>query len=667
MRLALALAVLLAPAAASAAWINEIHYDNASTDSGEAIEIAGAAGQNLDSWRLVLYNGNGGASYGTINLTGSVPNSCSGFGVRSFAAPGLQNGSPDGIALVDASDTVVQFLSYEGPFTATDGPAAGMLSVDIGVSEPDTTPAGQSLQLTGFGSEYADFDWQPPATSSFGACNPGQTFDGVDTAPTVVTMSPADAESSVPASTGITVSFDEPVDLDVGAITLTCSLSGAIPLVLEDVFEDGTTYAAQPPHLISTEQCTTTVTASLVTDRDGVVNEMLADESATWTVEPDGPPAVVSTSGTGDQPPHNTVLFVQFDEPVDVTGSWWTLECISGGPAALNITGGPILFTARPAADLDGLDSCNVTIHAALVTDRDLSIDPMSADVTWSFNTTQDLTDYYAAVDTTNSTTLRATLHATIRGHMRYPYTSGSTDTWDILEIADEDPANPSRILDIYRNASYAKAGGGNTDYNREHTWPKSYGFPDDVSGNYPYTDTHHLMLSDSGYNSSRGNKPFDDCTAACNEYVTVENNGVGGGSGSFPGWSSWADSTFWQVWTARKGNIARALLYMDVRYEGGAHPVTGHLEPDLVLTDNASLIQTSGSNTAGVAYMGLLTTLLDWHEADPVDAQEQLRNEVIYSFQNNRNPFIDHPEWAACVFENACDDLDRIFGSGFE
>ncbi|RMF77376.1 MAG: endonuclease I, partial [Planctomycetota bacterium] len=119
---------------------------------------------------------------------------------------------------------------------------------------------------------------------------------------------------------------------------------------------------------------------------------------------------------------------------------------------------------------------------------------------------------YYDTVDTTDATTLRVTLHAIIQDHTRYPYTSSSTDTWDILELADEDPANASNILDLYRNASYPKAGGGNTNYNREHSWPKSYGFPNDNSSNYPYTDCHHLFLCDSGYNSSRSNKPYRYC-----------------------------------------------------------------------------------------------------------------------------------------------------------
>ncbi len=95
---------------------------------------------------------------------------------------------------------------------------------------------------------------------------------------------------------------------------------------------------------------------------------------------------------------------------------------------------------------------------------------------------------YYGTVDATDSTTLRTTLHAVIDDHQRFPYTSSGTDTWDILELADQDPNDADHILDVYKNASYHKIGGGSGVYNREHTWPKSYGFPDDGSGNYPYT-----------------------------------------------------------------------------------------------------------------------------------------------------------------------------------
>jgi endonuclease G len=158
---------------------HEIHYDNSGTDVGEAIEVAGPAGTDLAGWSIVLYNGNGGASYGTLPLSGVIAASCGDTGVVFVAGPltGIQNGSPDGMALVSPAGSVVEFLSYEGVFTATNGPASGMTSTDILEDEAGTEPAGRSLQRNTDGS------WRGPVASTFGACNyvappppPGHTF-----------------------------------------------------------------------------------------------------------------------------------------------------------------------------------------------------------------------------------------------------------------------------------------------------------------------------------------------------------------------------------------------------------------------------------------------------------------------------------------------------------
>lgn len=176
--------------AATPVFINEIHYDNAGADSGEAIEIAGPAGTNLSGWSLVLYNGNGGAAYKTTALSGVITDQDgNGFGSLSFSYPvdGIQNGAPDGIALVNGT-TVVQFLSYEGTFVAVGGVAAGMSGVNIGVSET-SAPVGQSLQLKGNGTNYEDFVWNSASASSFAAVNTGQSFTaGGTTLPPVVSQ-----------------------------------------------------------------------------------------------------------------------------------------------------------------------------------------------------------------------------------------------------------------------------------------------------------------------------------------------------------------------------------------------------------------------------------------------------------------------------------------------
>ena len=154
-------------------FINEIHYDNVGADAGEAIEIAGKAGTDLSSWSLVLYNGGNSAVYDTIALSGVFADQSNGYGVQVFNPTSIQNGAADGVALVDNTGSVVQFISYEGVITAVGGPANGMTSTDILVAEGTSTPVGSSLQLTGTGSAST---WAPSSTNTFGSINSGQSF-----------------------------------------------------------------------------------------------------------------------------------------------------------------------------------------------------------------------------------------------------------------------------------------------------------------------------------------------------------------------------------------------------------------------------------------------------------------------------------------------------------
>jgi endonuclease I len=661
------LAAALPAQAGSAVFINELHYDNSGPDSDEMVEIVGPALTNLDGWSVVLYNGTGGASYLTLPLAGMLSNQCDGFGTLAVIATGLQNGSPDGLALVNGT-TVVQFLSYEGSFTASNGPAAGMTSVDIGVQETGSAPAGQSLRLSGTGTVAGNFQWQPSAAASFGQCNQGQTFiGGVDSPPIVITLLPANGSGNVPENAAIDVRFSEAVSLGPGAVTLNCSISGSVALTLS-ANPDAARYTfTHSSILASAEICTTTVAASLVTDLDGTPHTMTANATSTFTVATDVAPSVTDRRplpGAASVPTLSP-LRVWFDEAVSVSDGWLTLSCNTSGAHALTISGGPRQYTAQPQPALGGSETCTATVHAAHVVDLDGNPTAMSADASWSFGTGQAIGNYYQSTDTSSAAALRASLHAIIDDHVRFPYSASGTDTWTILEQADEDPADPSHILDVYKNVSYAKVE-TSRPYNREHIWPKAYGFPDDVASNSAYTDTHMLHLTDNIYNSTRGTKPFGTCAPTCTEYTTVATNGQGGGSGVYPGNSNWSDGVIWEVWNTQKGDLARALLYMDVRYEGGTNGNTGAAEPDLVLTDNASLIQITGGNTTGTAYMGLLSVILTWHYADPPTDRERLRNEVIFGYQQNRNPFIDHPEWADCVFLDLC-VYDRVFADGFE
>ena len=161
-------------------FINEFHYDNAGTDTGEFVEIIVGPGYSgaLSGISLVLYNGSGGVTYGTHTLDTFTAGGTTASGHRIFSKliSGIQN-DMDGFAVV-AGGTVQQFISYEGSFAATNGPANGMTSVDIGVSQNAEVNGQAALGLTGTGGSRADFTWQKftGLAHSPGQPNQGQSF-----------------------------------------------------------------------------------------------------------------------------------------------------------------------------------------------------------------------------------------------------------------------------------------------------------------------------------------------------------------------------------------------------------------------------------------------------------------------------------------------------------
>jgi len=165
------------------AWINEFHYDNQGTDMNEFIEVVieDAGSYTLGDFQVTLYNGNNGGSYDSKTLDQFTEGATSDgftFFYYDFPENGIQNGESDGICLSHTGVVIPgQFLSYEGTLTATDGPASGQTSTDIGVSESSATTADESLQLSGTGTQYGDFVWQEPAMNTKGALNNDQSFD----------------------------------------------------------------------------------------------------------------------------------------------------------------------------------------------------------------------------------------------------------------------------------------------------------------------------------------------------------------------------------------------------------------------------------------------------------------------------------------------------------
>lgn len=157
-----------------AVFINEIHYDDVGPDVHETIEVAGRAGTDLSSFLLVLYDGKTGRMYDALQLEGTLSDEGAGYGALAFPLEPdtLQNGAPDGIALT-TDDAIINFVSYEGSFTALDGPASGLLSVDLGASESSDALRSGSLQRAG---TVHSSSWQSGMTASFGRLNVGQHF-----------------------------------------------------------------------------------------------------------------------------------------------------------------------------------------------------------------------------------------------------------------------------------------------------------------------------------------------------------------------------------------------------------------------------------------------------------------------------------------------------------
>uniref|UniRef100_UPI0031DFC35D endonuclease I family protein n=1 Tax=Streptomyces hawaiiensis TaxID=67305 RepID=UPI0031DFC35D len=230
--------------------------------------------------------------------------------------------------------------------------------------------------------------------------------------------------------------------------------------------------------------------------------------------------------------------------------------------------------------------------------------------------TAYDTTYYKNAVGKTGSS-LKSSLHTIISSQTKISYSA----VWNALKVTDQDPNNSNNVILLYSGVSRSKSlnGGDLGDWNREHTWAKSHGDFGEVTG--PGTDLHHLRPADVQVNSIRGNKDFDNGGST-----------VSGGGGSL------TDSDSFEPRDADKGDVARMILYMAVRYDGGDG--FADLEPNEKV-DN-------GSNP----YMGKLSVLKQWNEQDPPSAFEEKRNQAIYdTYQHNRNPFIDHPEWVEAIW----------------
>lgn len=216
---------------------------------------------------------------------------------------------------------------------------------------------------------------------------------------------------------------------------------------------------------------------------------------------------------------------------------------------------------------------------------------------------------------------LREELHQlSKRGHAPIGY----NQTDEAMARIYGDPNYHGNILLFYTGRSQDVNKWVSTDsqdgWNREHLWPQSRGvrpFP-------MKSDLHNLMPTDASVNQRRGNLNFDLGGSAEGEAADTFLNG---------------DS--FEPRDSVKGDVARALFYMDVRYEGSDG------EPDLKLVDDMP-------ETGGVT-IGDLCTLLNWHLEDQVEQADVMRNDLIEGTQGNRNPFIDQPARALALYGPEC------------
>ena len=223
--------------------------------------------------------------------------------------------------------------------------------------------------------------------------------------------------------------------------------------------------------------------------------------------------------------------------------------------------------------------------------------------------------DYYSDAEGKTGDELKTALHNIIKGHDELSYDGVK----DAIPSTDADPNNDGNVILLYTGDSRPDGG----DWNREHVWAKSHGDFGTAMG--PGTDLHHLRPADPRTNSTRSNLDFDNGGEEI-EYA--------------PG--NFYDSDSFEPRDEVKGDVARMVMYMAVRYEGDQYV-------DLELNEKVE----NGKNP----FHGKQSVLVEWSEQDPPDEFEKTRNDVIYEdFQHNRNPFIDHPEW-----------VKEIWGDGAE
>ena len=238
---------------------------------------------------------------------------------------------------------------------------------------------------------------------------------------------------------------------------------------------------------------------------------------------------------------------------------------------------------------------------------------------------------YYNGTDGLTGTALKAKLHTIIKNDSHTSYSG----LWSAYQQTDKKPNG--KVWDIYSDrpggtppyqytfgSDQCGSYGGEGDcYNREHLWAQSW-----TNDNSTHkTDLHHVYPTDGYVNNRRGNYAFGEVGNAS----WTSQNGGKLGSNTVSGYSG----TVFEPIDEYKGDIARALMYVSVRY----------------YTEDSSW-GTSDMTNKSVIKDWAMTMLLRWHEEDPVSEKEINRNNAVYAIQQNRNPFVDDPEFAQRIWD---------------
>jgi len=249
--------------------------------------------------------------------------------------------------------------------------------------------------------------------------------------------------------------------------------------------------------------------------------------------------------------------------------------------------------------------------------------------------------NYYDSITSTDKDTLINQLNTLINtGYQKYSYSSQT----DNLKLTDTYDGNYVECLYTGQRIDKDNSAGNAGQWNKEHIWAKTYGFNDKDRKDdayQAYSDIQMLRVTEGSINGKRSDKYFDDVTSSDSSYGC-----------------SWNDEAF-EPRDEVKGDVARIMFYMIVMYNDS--------NLNLELTDDVSKINESAGILGGTAYLGKLSTLLKWAAEDPVDEREISRNNSVYAIQKNRNPFIDHPEYAYYIFKSECEALELSYDDFYD